>query len=213
MNPQEILQALEWRYAVKKFDPARKIPAETWATLEEVLRLTPSSFGLQLWKFIVVKSPEVRAALKPHAWEQDQIVSASHLVVFANKVNPGEAEVQAHINNIAATRNTPIENLDGYRIRITNYLQNDEVGTTLPHWTARQCYIALGFFMSACAMMKIDTCAMEGFERESVDSVLQLSAEGYSTAVMCAAGYRSPDDAYQNAKKVRYPLTSVLTRV
>src|SRR3954469_15108820 len=97
IDPNQLLEQLNWRYATKQFDPTRKISASDWTTLEEALRLTPSSFGLQPWKFIVVTDPAVRANLRPASWNQTQITDASHLVVLAAKTDFGETEIDAHI--------------------------------------------------------------------------------------------------------------------
>ena len=104
ITSQQLLDRLNWRYATKQFDPTRKINAQDWATLEDALLLTPSSGGLQPWKFIVVTDPAVRAKLSPASYGQPQITNASHLVVFAAKKNFNEADVDAFISRAAATR-------------------------------------------------------------------------------------------------------------
>src|ERR1700743_2301447 len=111
IKAQQLLEQLNWRYATKQFDPTRKISAADWATLESVLQLSPSSGGLQPWKFIVVTDPEVRAKLTPASYGQPQINAASHLVVFAAKTNFGEADVDAHLANVAKTQGVPLEAL------------------------------------------------------------------------------------------------------
>src|SRR6266853_1262104 len=111
ITSQQLLDRLNWRYATKQFDPARKISARDWATLEDVLLLTPSSGGLQPWKFIVVTDPAIRAKLLPASYGQSQITNASHLVVFAGKKNFSEADVDAYINHTAATRGVSVESL------------------------------------------------------------------------------------------------------
>src|SRR6266446_3906576 len=95
INSQQLLDRLNWRYATKQFDPNRKISAQDWTALEDALLLTPSSGGLQPWKFIVVTDPAVRAKLSPASYGQPQITNASHLVVFAAKKNFNEADVDA----------------------------------------------------------------------------------------------------------------------
>ena len=94
IHPQEILDKLHWRYAVKKFDPSQKISEADWFVLEESLRLAPSSYGLQPWKFIVVQNPEIRATLTPVSWNQTQVQDCSHYVVFATltKIEPAYIE-------------------------------------------------------------------------------------------------------------------------
>src|SRR5712671_2458302 len=111
ITSQQLLDRLNWRYATKQFDPTRKINAQDWATLETVLQLTPSSGGLQPWKFIVVTDPAVRAKLLPASYGQAQITDASHLVVFAAKRNFSEVDVDAFINHTAVMRGVSIESL------------------------------------------------------------------------------------------------------
>jgi nitroreductase len=111
ISQKQLLDQLNWRYATKQFDPNRKISAQDWATLEEALLLTPSSGGLQPWKFIVVTDPAVRAKLLPASYGQAQISDASHLVVFAGKKNFGEADVDAHIQHVADIQGVSVETL------------------------------------------------------------------------------------------------------
>src|SRR5580658_9713741 len=111
VNSNQLLEQLNWRYATKQFDPNRKISAADWTTLEEALRLTPSSGGLQPWKFVVITDPAVRAKLQLVSYGQPQIVEASHLVVFAGKSNFNETDVDAHLQNVSQTQNVPIEAL------------------------------------------------------------------------------------------------------
>src|SRR5580693_6668978 len=111
ITSEQLLDRLNWRYATKQFDPNRKISAPDWTTLEEALRLTPSSGGLQPWKFVVVTDPAVRAKLRPASYGQAQITDASHLVVFTAKNNFSEADVDAHIRHIAEVQGAPIEAL------------------------------------------------------------------------------------------------------
>src|SRR6185436_12389853 len=115
IQSETLLNQLNWRYATKQFDPTRKISAQDWAALEEALLLTPSSGGLQPWKFIVITDPTVRAKLLPASYGQAQITNASHLVVFAAKKNFSEADVDAFINRTAATRGITVESLASYR--------------------------------------------------------------------------------------------------
>src|SRR5580765_1247923 len=109
-----LLSRLRWRYATKQFDPARRISAADWAALEESLILTPSSFGLQPWRFIVVTDPATREKLVPVSWGQRQVVDASHLVVFAIKRNVGPKEVEHYLDRIAEVRGVARESLDGF---------------------------------------------------------------------------------------------------
>src|SRR5581483_5409464 len=113
--PETVLGQLAWRYATKKFDPARKIAPELWAKLEQAVILSPSSYGLQPWKFVVVTDPEVRKRLHPVSWNQPQILDASHLVVFAAKNPPTPDDVERHVARTARVRGIDPGALDGFR--------------------------------------------------------------------------------------------------
>src|SRR6516165_4266651 len=130
----QLLERLNWRYATKQFDPNRKINAQDWATLEDVLQLSPSSGGLQPWKFIVVTDPGVRQRLRPASYGQPQITDASHLVVFASKNNFSEADVDAHIQNIAKIQGTPVETLAQLRGMLVGGIVASKDGTVRDAW-------------------------------------------------------------------------------
>jgi len=202
---------LEWRYATKVFDATQVIPEAEWQTLERSLVLTPSSFGLQPWRFLVVTDPYTKARLKPASWNQAQIVDASHLVVFAIKKNLSAAEIDRHITRMAEVRGTTVESLQGLRRVMISSLENPPFD--INEWASRQVYIALGFFMAAAAMLGIDTCPIEGFEPAKYDEILGLTELGYSATVVAAAGYRSDADKYAKMPKVRFKTEDVISRI
>ncbi|HTD13934.1 MAG TPA: nitroreductase family protein [Chthoniobacterales bacterium] len=115
---QTYLEKLTWRYATKKFDPSKKIPAQTWSALEKSLQLSPSSFGLQPYAFIVVTDPAVRAKLRVVAHDQPQVTESSHLVVFAARTNLDKVYVAKYIDHIAKVRGVSRENLAAFQSRI-----------------------------------------------------------------------------------------------
>lgn len=208
VSPEQLLQQLQWRYAVKRFDPTRKIPEETWAVLEQSLVLSPSSFGLQPWKFFVVDNPELRAQLLPLTWNQSQVTEASHLVVFAVREPFGLHDVDRHIARICAVTGAPAERLVGYQ-RVVSTFIND------PHfdpndWAKLQVYLAMGVFLASAALLGIDACPMEGFQPRAYDEALGLTQKGYSSVILATAGYRSADDRYATAPKVRYLIDEVI---
>lgn len=212
MNPQtpdQILAALQWRYATKVFDPEKKIPEAEWKTLEESLVLTPSSFGLQPWEFVVVEDQEVREQLVEHSWNQRQVADASHLLVIALRTDVDESYVDRFVSRVEEVRGEP--GFTGYRDMMVGFIQNlDEEG--VKHWGKLQTYIALGQFMSVAAMMKIDTCPMEGFVAAEYDRILGFEDRRLTTAVLCPAGYRSEEDKYARLPKVRFEADDVITR-
>lgn len=213
MDTKELLDALNWRYATKQFDSTRKIPAEIWETLVQTMVLAPSSFGVQPWRFIVVNNPDVRKNLVAASWGQTQPVDASHYVVFAIHKNVDEAYIDRYIADAAETRGIPAESLDGYKKIVNGFVGQLREKGALDAWTARQTYIALGQFMTSAAMLRIDTCPMEGIDPANYDEILGLTGTDYATVCGCAAGYRSEEDKYATTPKVRWSTTEVVHQI
>jgi nitroreductase len=210
ISPAHLLDALTWRYATKKFDPAKAIAPELWSALEESLVLTPSSYGLQPWKFLVVTSPELKEQLKPLSWNQAQVTDCSHYVVFTIKKNLTAADVDRFMARTAEVRGVPVDSTAGFRNVVVSDVVNGARSFNINEWASRQAYIALGNFMTSAALLGIDTCPMEGIEPVKYDKVLNLSEAGYATVVACAAGYRADDDKYADLAKVRYEKAEVV---
>ncbi|MEI6568404.1 MAG: NAD(P)H-dependent oxidoreductase [Verrucomicrobiota bacterium] len=202
----QLLQALQWRYSTKAFDPNRKIPAATWAALQEALVMSASSFGLQPYQFIVVNDPAIREKLLPHSWNQRQVVDASHFIVFAARTAITEAEIDRFLGRVVEVRGSSREALAGYRQMMTGNLLGDGAKARIPQWTARQAYIALGNLLTCAALLGVDACPLEGFVPAEFDKLLDLTAHGYAPVVCCALGYRSAEDTYAAAPKVRFPV-------
>jgi len=201
---KQLLDALNWRYATKTFDASKKIPAATWQTLEETLVLSPSSFGLQPYRFLVVKDKAIRAKLQPHSWNQTQVVDASHYVVFAARTAMTEAEIDGYLDRVVEVRGIPRESLEGYRGMMYGSLLSPGAEGRIPHWAALQAYIALGNLMTSASLLGVDTCAIEGFAPAEYDSILGLKEQGLAAVVCCALGYRSTEDKYAGLAKVRF---------
>jgi nitroreductase len=213
VSDKTLIDRLEWRYATKRFDPAKKIPAHTWNTIQEAMRLAPSSYGIQPWKFIVVSDPAVREKIKAAAWNQPQITEASELVVFAIKKHLSAGDIDAYLKQASRVQNVPLDALTGYRGMMIGDLIQGPRSITVNFWSYRQVYIALGFALSAAAMLGIDACPMEGFDPAKVDDVLSLCEKGLASAVIATFGYRSPEDKLSAAPKVRFPAEEVFIRV
>lgn len=213
INSNQLLEQLNWRYATKQFDPSRKISATDWTTLEEALRLTPSSGGLQPWKFIVVTDPGVRAKLRPASYGQPQITDASHLVVFTAKNNFSEADVDAHLQNVAQAQGVPVASLAQFRGMLVGGIVQAMDEPARNAWARNQAFIALGNLLTSAALLGIDACPMEGFDRAQYDEILGLKAKGYSSAVIATLGYRLPTDKYAGAPKVRFAREQIFLNV
>ncbi len=208
MNPtsisnSQLLDSLRWRYAVKQFDPTKKISDDTWAALEDSLVLSASSFGLQPYRFLVISDPAVRAKLLPHSWEQNQVVDASHYVVFAGRTQMTEKEIDSFLHLTANTRGQAVDSLKGLRGMMTGSILSDKFQVNVAQWAALQAYIALGSLLTSAALLGVDACPMEGFVPAEYDRVFDLPAQGYASVVCCALGYRASTDKYATLKKVR----------
>ncbi len=209
-DPGTVLEALQWRYATKMFDATRTIPADLWISLEQSLVLSPSSYGLQPWKFLVIEDPALRSELRPFSWNQSQITDASHLVVFLARRTIDAADLDRLIEATSTIRDQPIEQLAFYRSMMQKDLVDGPRSALIDQWSTNQLYIALGTFMTAAALLGVDTCPIEGFSPPDYDRLLGLDASPYRSAVVCAAGYRSTDDKYASLAKIRYSAAELI---
>ncbi|MCU0792897.1 MAG: NAD(P)H-dependent oxidoreductase [Opitutaceae bacterium] len=209
----QLTSALDWRYATKQFDPAKKIPGDTWAALEHALVSAPSSFGLQPWKFFVVTNPEVKAKLRPVSWNQPQVTDCSHHVVFAVRKGVNEAHVDRFLARQMALRGDTPESLAGYRGMMVGFVNNLSASGQIDTWATKQIYVALGQFMAAAALLGVDACPMEGINPAAYDDILGLTGTEFASVVACSAGYRAATDKYATAKKVRFPVSDVVAHV
>jgi nitroreductase len=213
ISSEQLLDRLKWRYATKRFDPNRKINADTWSALEEALVLTASSGGLQPWAFIVVTDRDVRAKLLPVSFGQPQITEASHLVVFAARTDLTEDDVDAHIARIVEVRGVSAASLAPYRAMLMGGIVTVKDAVEKRAWAAKQTAIALGSFLTSAALLGIDACPMEGFLPPQYDAILGLSEKGLTSVTLCAAGYRAAGDSYAALSKVRFPKDRVIRHV
>ena len=204
ISHRQILNQLHWRYAAKRFDPQRKISFQDWQVLSESLRLAPSSYGLQPWKFILVQNPELRQKLQAVSRNQAQVTECSHFVVICYRKSLTEADVQKHISNIAITRNVTLDSLSEYQKGTVNSLINGPRSKSIGFWAQRQAYIAMGFLMMNAAHLEIDTCPMEGIETAAYETLLGMQNSEYGVVAAVAIGYRHPEDKYSQTKKVRF---------
>jgi nitroreductase len=209
LTPTTAREALNHRYATKRFDPSRAIPAATWETLEQALVLSPSSYGLQPWKFVVVDDPALRQELVGATWNQTQPVEASRYVVFAVREDLSEADVDRYLARIAEVRDVPAQSLAGFRGMLHSAISNRDRDARF-QWNACQAYIAMGQFMATAAFLGVDTCPIEGLVAADYDRILGLEGSGYRTVAAVAAGYRSAEDPYARLPKVRFGASDVI---
>lgn len=212
MTTEKLLASLRWRYATKKFDPTRKIPATTWDAIEESLVLTPSSFGLQPWKFLVIEDPGVRANLALESWRQPQVTEASHYLVITARTDLNAADIDAWMLRMSEVQGTIPETTAMLKGMIEGFAQ--AMSHEARHaWNIRQAYIALGQLLSNAAMLGIDACPMEGLSAAGYDHLLGLEGSGYATVMACALGYRCADDKYAEMPKARFERSHVIRHI
>jgi nitroreductase/dihydropteridine reductase len=198
----EIHNELQWRYATKKFDATKKINDQDLETLLEVMRMSPSSMGLQTTHVLVITDAEIRTQLTAHSYNQQQVKDASHLIVLCSYSSLDENYIQSHAKRTDEAREMGDERLRKMIESIGNFLGNKSP-EAIHQWTSNQTYIVLGQLLSACARLKIDATPMEGFNPKGYDELLHLSEKNLIATVACPIGYRSEDDAFQHLKKVR----------
>lgn len=202
------IESLQWRYATKKFDASKKISADQLHILKEALRLSPTSYGLQPVKYLIIENPEIREQLKDKSYNQTQITDASHLFVLCTNVEVPNEQIDTYIQLIAQERKVSTESIEGfgnYMKTTLGKLSPDEISI----WTAKQAYIALGMLLTACATLEIDSTPMEGFDPKGYDEVLNLSAQNLKATLVCPVGYRHHEDANQSNPKVRQASDSI----
>ena len=212
ISNEKILEKLNWRYAVKTYDPTKKVSDADWKILEQSLTLAPSSFGLQPYKFVVVTDQSVKEKLKPAAWGQSQITDASHLVVITYKKVLTDADVEHFVDRIAEVRGAPRESLADYENVMKGSAKKAVDGGYIETWNSRQAYIALGFLLETAALLEIDATPMEGFDPAQFNEILGLT--DYSAVVLAAVGYRDVEkDWLANLPKVRFPKEELIQNV
>ncbi len=210
--PEKLLQSLRWRYATKQFDASKKIPADVWDAIEESLVLTPSSFGLQPWQFLVIQDPAVRMSLLPESWKQPQVTEASHFVVLTARTDLTQDDIDAWVACMAEVRGAEISTLAPMKGVIEGFAQ--AMSHEQRHeWNVRQVYIALGQLMATAAALGIDACPMEGISASGYDHVLGLAGGEHSTVVACALGYRADSDKYSAIPKARFDRSRVIRHI
>lgn len=199
------LQKLNWRYATKKFDSQKKLTEQQAECLSEALRLTPTSYGLQPMKVIDIRDNSLRQELLPAAFQQQQVVDASHLFVLTRLEEITSDFIEKYVVNISKTRNEPLDNmnLSAYKKTMMNILEWNRHDQEA--WMKNQVYIALGNLLTVCAFEGIDACPMEGFDPLKVDEILGLKSKGLKSVLICPVGYRHENDPFAKKNKVRKP--------
>ncbi|MEQ6166261.1 NAD(P)H-dependent oxidoreductase [Ekhidna sp. MALMAid0563] len=201
-----LLDKLNWRYATKVFDPKRKVSTDDLDFLKEAIRLSVSSYGLQMYKVLIIESPEIREELRKASWDQAQITDASHLFIFCNYTVNHDQHVDDYIQLIIDTQETvETKGLKQYGEFIKSDIAQMEP-MERKSWSEKQTYLAMNNLIIACADRKIDACPMEGFDKQAYNRILGLDELGLNASVIAPVGYRSEKDQTQKRKKVRKPM-------
>ena len=195
--------ALKWRYATKKFDRDKKIDQLVLDRILEAGNLTATSLGLQAFKILKIDNQAVREAMLPYCYNQRQVVDASDVLVLCADTHFDDSKVNRYMERISATRNQDIEKLDGFKNMISGYLNSIDSSEKMDSWLSKQTYIALGTLLTACALEKVDSCPMEGFQPNKISEVLGLEEKGLVPTLILPVGYRSEEDGNQHLTKVR----------
>ena len=199
------MEAMRERHATKRFDPERKIPEEEMRTILEIGRLSPSSFGMEPWRFLVIRDAKLKACLRLLCWDQPQITECSDLVVIKHLVAP-LAPGGSYSRKMLSRRDLPKEKIEAYFRRYDAFVTEKFRGEGLGCWSAKQCYIAAGNMMTGAMAMGIDSCAIEGFEKQKLEAVLDLDVAKEEVAMLIAFGYR----VKPAPEKVRLPPDAIV---
>ncbi|BCO19577.1 NAD(P)H-dependent oxidoreductase [Alteromonas sp. KC3] len=197
-----VIKALNWRYSVKQFSD-HKLSQWQLDELLEATRLSPSSYGLQPYKILVISSQTLRERLVPFAFSQQQVSSSSHLLVFATRTDINTSLVDEYVSLASTKKGASPDSLAGYAEMAKSAI-NGMTKAQREQWAQQQTFVALGNMLTSAAMMEIDTCPIGGFEPDAFDRVLGLEAQQLTTTVICPIGRRDPSDKYGHYEKVRF---------
>ena len=216
INTAKILDIFLFRHACKVFDPEKKIPEETFDLILESARLSPSSFGFEPWKFLIIQDPKLRKKLLPVTWgAQRSLPTSSHYVVILARKQPTLHWESDYITRMMRDiHHLPEEAVRARREKYRKFQEEDfrllESERAVFDWAGKQCYIALGNMMTAAAMLGIDSCAVEGFEAEAAERIVReelgVDTEEFGVAVMVAFGYR----VNEPKPKTRQPMQEIV---
>jgi len=207
-----VIESLEWRYAVKKFDADKSLTENQITTLKKAFNLTATSYGLQPLKLVVIKNKDIQKELVAHSWNQPQVIEASHLLVICIQKTYDKEEVTKYFNLVQKIRNTPDAIINPFKKFLTQEIEK-KTQEELLAWNKNQAYLALGNLLTVCASLQIDACPMEGFIPEKYDEVLELDKHNLTSTLVLPVGYRANDDYMKDLKKVRKNLEEVVLEI
>ena len=209
---EKVIQSLNSRYAVKKFDNSKSLSDVQINFIQEVLRLTPSSSGIQPWKFLFITDKTIRAKLAEAAWGQSQITDSSVLVVLCARMDLTDTG-KAQIALTKEIRSLTDEQVSGYGNMVMGQIDGMADEAAVYKFGSEQCMIALGILVTSLAISGIDACPMGGFSREEFDKILELSEKKLKSVALCAVGFKDVNDTASLNKKVRFPLEELIINI
>ena len=201
----DTIKNLEWRYAVKKFDADRLLSEEKAEGLKKAFNLTATSYGLQPITLLVLQNKALQNELVAHSYGQLQVAQASHVLVICIQDAIGEDYIKGYFKQVKKIRGTSDSILNPFKEAMVADFSKKDV-QEIRHWAKNQAYLALGNLLTICAMEKIDSCPMEGFDPSGYTEVLQLESKGLKPVLVLPVGYRAEDDVFSEFKKVRKDL-------
>ncbi len=197
---KKIIDIFNFRHATKVFDSSKKINRDDFEIILESARLSPSSFGFEPWRFLVVQDRALREKLLPSTWgAQQSLITASHYIIILVRKKPTLLYDSDYISHMLYdVHKIPKEKAEARRAKYKQFQEQDfkllENERTIFDWASKQSYIALGNMMSVAAMLGIDSCAVEGFAVDAVERVMQedfnIDTHIWGVSVMVAFGYR-----------------------
>ena len=209
---KNIIDALEWRYAVKKFNEEALLSEQQLEAVKKAFNLSASSYGLQPYKLVMLQNKALQERLLPHSYNQKQVVQASAVLVFCIRKDIDSSYIDGYFGLIASARGQTPESLDGYK----NFMKSTLAVKTpaeMSMWATNQVYLNMGTLLTACAAMEIDSCPMEGFSPAGYNQVLELDKMGLEAVLVMPIGIRASDDSVAILKKVRKPLEEAVITI
>lgn len=206
---KDLLNALSWRYATKSFDPEITISKEQIDRLVEAFNLTATSFGLQPVKLFVVKDKGLKEQLTQASWGQNQVRTASHVLVFCVKTEITPEYIHGYFNREEEIRSTDPSILKPYRERLIEMFSEYDAAK-IRNWATNQAYLTMGNMLTFCASEGIDSSPMEGFDPTRVDAILELEKRNLASVLLLPIGIRSADDFFASLEKVRKPIENAV---
>lgn len=204
----KIIESLNWRYATKSFDTTKKVSEEDLNTIIEAFRLSPSSFWIEPWKLIVVENEELKSKLVEQSYGQKQVWEASHVLVFTRKKDINNEVIDSFLDNMSKIKWASREDLKWYEDVVKWYFSRLD-DNQKKSWAEQQVYLALWNVMTVLAEMRIDSCAIWGFNPQWYDELLNLDEKNLASVVVLPIGYRNEDDKYSVSSKVRFSINEI----